>query len=330
VLAELRRPAANATNLLRLKHMPLLAIPQPRRDELEATSRQRWAALRETRPDLAPAVELQQRLLAIVVAAGDALDSGRLPRLSLPPKYLAAKLARGVPIFAGEPIPVPAGLLKASLLRLCDALAAGGAGDSAAHIKSALQDDSMDAASLLTASLSRDQQAIRTGAVHRGLAPDLVWLLAELAASPFAHTLQGALLAPRPNVSADPLADAMRAWDHGYCPICGSWPALAEVADAHRVLRCSFCAAGWELNEYRCIYCGEHGEPFVTAAPDEERKDRRVEICGACQGYLKTIDMPALSPFPLVAITDMESMDLDLAAMEHGYSRPQLKEFAKR
>jgi FdhE protein len=310
--------------------MPLVAIPRPRHDELEAVARRRWDELRTVRPDLAPAVELQQHLLAIVVTAGDALDTRRLPRLSLPPKYLAAKLARGVPIFAGEPIPVPAGLLKASLLKLCDALAAGGAGESADHIKTALTNDSMDAASLLTASLSRDQHAIRTGAVHRGLAPDLVWLLAELAASPFAHALHGALLAPRPNAPGDPLADAMRAWNHGYCPICGSWPALAEVADGHRVLRCSFCAAGWELNEYKCIYCGEHDEPFITAAPDEKRKDRRVEICGACQGYLKTIDIAALSPFPLVAITDMESMDLDLAAMEHGYSRPQLKEFSRR
>jgi hypothetical protein len=37
-----------------------------------------------------------------------------------------------------------------------------------------------------------------------------------------------------------------------------------------------------------------------------------------------------LSPFPLLAIYDMETMDLDLAAMEHGYSRPALKEFSRR
>jgi len=310
--------------------MPLVSVQQPARDELETISGRRWDDLRLRRPDLAPAVELQQRLLAIVVRAAQALDPGRLPRLSLPPKYLAAKLGRGVPIFAGEPIPVPVGLLKASLLNLCDALAAGGAGESADHVKAAIAANTMDAGSLLTASLSRNQQAIRTGAEHRGLAPDLVWLLAELAATPFAHALQVALLSPHQDVAGSVLAGAMRAWNHGHCAVCGSWPALAEVADGHRVLRCSFCAAGWELNEYCCIYCGEHGEPFVTAAPDEERKDRRVEICGTCQGYLKTIDVAELSPFPLVAITDMESMDLDLAAMEHGYSRPPLREFSRR
>jgi FdhE protein len=310
--------------------MPLVSVQQPARDELETISGRRWEDLRLARPDLAPAVELQQRLLAIVGRAAQALAAGRLPKLSLPAKYLAVKLGRGVPIFSGEPIPVPVGLLKTSLLNLCDALAAGGAGEAADHIKEALTSNTMDAASLLTASLSRDQHAIRTGAVHRGLAPDLVWLLAELAASPFAHALQVALLSPGHEAAGNILADAMRAWNQGYCAVCGSWPALAEVADGHRVLRCSFCAAGWELNEYCCIYCREHGEAFVTAAPDEERKDRRVEICGACHGYLKTIDVPGVSPFPLVAITDMESMDLDVAAMEHGYSRPQLKEFAKR
>lgn len=306
--------------------MPLVTVTQPAPDELQEISTRRWDDLRTARPDLIPAVDLQEQLLNIVVSAARAIE-GKLPRLSLPPKYLAAKLTRGIPIFSGEPIPLPVHVLKASFLQLCDALAAGGAGEAAEHIKTSVAEGQMEAGSLLTASISRNQEAIRTGAVHRGLAPDLVWLLAELAASPFAHALQVALLSSRED---DALAAAKRDWSHGYCAVCGSWPALAEFADGHRVLRCSFCAAAWELNEYACIYCGDSSETFVTAAPNEERKDRRVEVCGACQGYLKTIDVPALSPFPLLAIYDMETMDLDLAAMEHNYSRPQLKEFTAR
>jgi FdhE protein len=310
--------------------MPLVIVTQPAPEALQEISTRRWDDLRAARPDLIPAVDLQQHLLNIVVAAAQAIE-GKLPRLSLPPKYLAAKLVRGVPIFSGEPIPLPVHVLKASFLQLCDALAAGGAGEAAEHIKTAVADGHMEAGSLLTASLSRNQEAIRTGAIHRGLAPDLVWLLAELAASPFAHALQRALLAPRsPLESSAVMEEAKRGWSHGFCAVCGSWPALAEFADGHRVLRCSFCAAAWELNEHSCIYCGDSSETFVTAAPNEERKDRRVEVCGACQGYLKTIDVPALSPFPLLAIHDMETMDLDLAAMEHGYSRPPLKDFTTR
>jgi len=309
--------------------MPLVTVSQPPADELRAISARRWDELRTARPDLTPAVDLQQNLLGIVISASDAIE-GKLPRLSLPPKYLAAKLARAVPILVGEPVPVPVQVLKSAFLKLCEALAAGGAGEAAEHIKESVASGQMEAGSLLTASLSRNQEAIRTGAVHRGLAPDLVWLLAELASSPFAHALQVTLLTPKTANNNDPMVEARAGWNRGYCAVCGSWPALMEVVDGHRILRCSFCASAWDMTEYCCIYCGESGEKFVTAAPDQERMNRRLEICGTCQGYLKTVDLPALSPFPLLAVHDMETMDLDLAAMEHGYSRPALREFSRR
>jgi FdhE protein len=183
----------------------------------------------------------------------------------------------------------------------------------------------MDVGSLLAASLKRDQAAIRVGATHRGLAPDLVWLVAELAVGPFLHLVQRGLF---DRADPDALRAALDQWSRGYCPACGSWPAIAEVVGGHRTLRCSFCAGAWELPTYACIYCDERGEPFVTAAPNEERKDRRLELCSTCGGYLKTIDLAELSPFPLLAISDIETTDLDVAAMEHGYGRPALKDFS--
>jgi FdhE protein len=102
------------------------------------------------------------------------------------------------------------------------------------------------------------------------------------------------------------------------------------VVGGHRILRCSFCATAWELDTYGCVYCKESADAFVTAAPDEERKDRRVELCSACSGYLKTVDVPGLSPFPLLAIADLGTIDLDAAAMERGYARPPLKDFLAR
>jgi hypothetical protein len=41
------------------------------------------------------------------------------------------------------------------------------------------------------------------------------------------------------------------------------------------------------------------------------------------------VDVEKLSAFPLLSIGDLETMDLDVAAMEHGYARPTMKEFAK-
>jgi len=306
--------------------MPYVPIAAVSREKLMISAETRWQRVAEVRPDLAPALALQRQLLDGVLDAAAVFESGRLPKLSLPSKYVAAKLARGVPAFAGEPIPVPVPVLTPTLIQLCDALAAGGAGSAAEHIRSAIENRTIDAGSLLTTSLHRDQGALRTGAVHRGLAPDLLWLVAELAVSPFVHALQRLLF----GAATGDLDGALDAWGRGYCPACGSWPAVAEVVAGHRIMRCSFCASGWELTSYACIYCGEHGEKFVTAAPNADRKDRRLEVCSTCGGYLKTIDLGELSPFPLLSISDIETTDLDVAAMEHGYARPPLKDLRGR
>ena len=308
--------------------MPFVALAPSSRQSRLALAAARWTAILETRPDLAPAVALQRRLIGLVVDLTEVIEQGRLPKLSLPPKYLAAKLARGVPVLACEPIPLPVAALKPTLLRLCDELARGGAGEAGDHIRSAIVETRMDAGSLLTASLARDQKAIRAGGAHLGLSADLLWLVAELTVSPFAHALQRTWL----DTSAGEmtLSTALENWTLGYCPACGSWPALAEIARGQRVLRCSFCALAWEVPPATCVYCGTGGESLVTAASGTRPHDRHVEICSACAGYLKTVETEEMLPFPLIAIADMETMELDMMAFERGASRPSLKEFTPR
>ena len=234
-----------------------------------AAAASRWAAILAARPELAPAVALQEHLIARVVDLTEIVERAPLPRLSLPPRYLAAKLTRGIPALAAEPMPLPLQVMTPALLAMCDELARGGAGETAEHIKAAIEESRLDAGSLLTASFNRDHNTIRTGATQRGLSADLVWLVAELAVSPYVHVLQGVLLSPAMTDAA--LTTALANWSHGYCPACGSWPALAEIHESHRVLRCSFCAHAWELKTYACVYCGSASERFVTFAGSAER-----------------------------------------------------------
>jgi FdhE protein len=309
--------------------MPYVALVPATRASRLAMATARWDAILAVRPDLTPAIELQRKLIGPVIDLTDRVEHSRLPRLSLPARYVAAKLAKGVPAFAAEPIPMPTAVLKPTLLELCRELARGGAGDSAEHIRTAIDAGTLEAGSLLTASLNRDQKAIKVGGAHRGLAADLLWLVAELAVSPFAHALQQMLLFPMGQVGPDAaLQTALDGWRQGYCPLCGSWPALVESLNGARVLRCSFCALAWSLDDRACLYCGESGEAFTTSAPDPSRPDRRLETCRTCKSYIKTVDTDELLPFPLVAIGDLETMDLDVLAMQQGFQRPPLKAFA--
>src|ERR1051325_2431548 len=142
--------------------MPRIEIPTISGQNLANLADRRWSAVLAARPDLSPAIDLQRNLLTLVSGVAASIENGRLPRLSLPQKYLAAKLARGVPIFAGESIPLPVATLREVLLQLCDALAAGGAGEAATHIRDAIASGNMECGSLLSASLARNQSAIRT------------------------------------------------------------------------------------------------------------------------------------------------------------------------
>ena len=69
-------------------------------------------------------------------------------------------------------------------------------------------------------------------------------------------------------------------------------------------------------------------QSFVTSAVEGGPAARRLEACDGCRGYLKTMDVASLTPFPLIAIGDLETMEIDMAAMERGYRRPPLREFS--
>ena len=314
------------------------------REELLADAEPRWRALRERRADLGGAVDMQRVLVTRGVDLGAALDRQPLPVAPRPAGALAARLAGGEPVGLDEGVEVDAALLGPYLLGFCDDLAAGGAGAPARHLREVLERGEIDVGSLLAASLGRRQAAIRTRAVHVGVSPDLTWVVAEMAVGPLACRVRRHVLAA---ADADPeLAAAVRGWGRGYCPACGSWPALAEVgdgnpgggaaadaganaeagggADAGRRLRCSFCGAGWPCAPGACIYCGAGGEGLLSAAGASEAQ--RAELCRSCGGYLKCVAGGAPAPFELLPVIDLETSDLDVGAMERGYGRPSMRE----
>ena len=309
--------------------MPYAALPPVSRDARLAQAEARWTAMVAGTPDLHAAISLQRKLIGLVVDLAEAFEAGLSPRLSLPPRYLTTKLSSGIPALTGEPIPAPVDAVRPALLDLCRALAESGGGDATLQIRTAMEEGRLDVPALLTMTLRREQGALRAMATRAGLGHDLLWLVADLAVSPYAHVLLDSLFGHVPPGS--PLAMALDGWSRGYCPLCGSWPTLAEARDdARRRLRCSFCAAAWDVPKGSCLYCGDASARFTSIVTDPARPRRVLETCGACRGYAKVIDIDTSLPFPLLALADLDSMDLDLAAMQQGYARPAVKQFIRR
>ncbi len=198
-------------------------------DELLRLAEHRWRVLREQRADLAGAIDLQRVLVTRGLDLGAALDRQPLPGEPRPAGALAARLAEGEPVGLDEGIEVDPALVGPYLLGFCDDLAAGGAGAPARHLREVLERGEIDVGSLLAASLGRRQAAIRTRAQHVGVSPDLTWVVAEMAVGPLACRLRRRTFAAAEGHAE--LAGALARWGRGYCPACGSWPALAELGN---------------------------------------------------------------------------------------------------
>ncbi|HEY7876775.1 MAG TPA: formate dehydrogenase accessory protein FdhE [Gemmatimonadaceae bacterium] len=207
----------------------------------------------------------------------------------------------GAPLLHGTTLRLDTPRAPAHVRRLGDAIGLPGAHD-------------IDASELILAAITRDDGAITRIAARAGVAADTMAVIAQLAAKPLLHACARALATHVPI-----------AWMHGWCPMCGAWPALAEMRgiERDRRLRCGCCAADWSLPVLRCAFCGEadhHRLGFLLIEGDAQHG--RVETCDSCHGYLKTVmTLSTLQPHVL-ARHDLASVAIDLAAQDRGYARP--------
>jgi FdhE protein len=117
-------------------------------------------------------------------------------------------------------------------------------------------------------------------------------------------------------------------WTQGYCPVCGGWPALAEIRglDGERHLRCAACGSDWRIEWLRCPFCGERDHEKLGSLVSPDSLERQtIEVCDGCYGYVKTIT--TLTPMrpEHVVLQDLATLVLDVAALEHDYRRPAAK-----
>jgi FdhE protein len=185
----------------------------------------------------------------------------------------------------------------------------------------------IDVAPFLQSALDGDTEAIAGAARERGLDPEAFASLLEFALQPVLWEAA---------VRCAALTDVDK-WDRGYCPVCGAWPALAELvgAEKRRVLRCGRCGTWWSWLVLLCPYCGNDDHrtlgtlresvarpgPASPATAGPHSKDR-VDTCERCHGYVKAVANYSSVPTVRLAAEDAATVHLDVGAREAGYTRP--------
>ena len=73
-----------------------------------------------------------------------------------------------------------------------------------------------------------------------------------------------------------------------------------------------------------CTYCTmtDHKE-LVSLVPEKDGSNSVIDACKRCLGYVKTFTTLQGSPPVKVIVDDLASVDLDIAAVQQGYRRPE-------
>jgi FdhE protein len=259
-------------------------------------------SLRRERPEWEPWLVVVDEILR---EAGSPAWEAAVPVAAQPQRT-------AVPLLAGATLALDAALVRRLFERLIRTASRAGT-PKMSSLKAALRADP-EWAPLFTASLCQDSGRIEEIAAFSGADAEALHAVIALLPVPFLHACNRRWA---PSISAS--------WVEGYCPVCGSLPAFAEVRgiERNRYFRCGRCGGEWHARALVCPYCAmsDHDE-LVALVPEKAGSNAVIDACRRCLGYVKTFTRLQGCPPGAVMLEDLASVDLDVAAIGHGFARP--------
>lgn len=193
----------------------------------------------------------------------------------------------------------------------------GALADASAAVRKAVKEGTLDPAEALTRFLAGDDAFFQEWGQKTPAAPRLLSFLTQASLTP-------SLRAAAEAVAAQAKLDTVR--NNGHCPVCGSLPYIGSLREkeGYRYLSCSFCHSDYRAKRLACAYCGEDNQQHLEYFESKDEPGYRVELCHSCKRYVKTADFRNFDRLSVPALDDLESLALDIRAVEEGYSRPTL------
>ncbi len=268
------------------------------------------ARLGEQQPELRELAQTNAALLQMMYT-----HELPVPHVAIDAKHAGLKHEPGIPLLRGEPIAFDERALRDQFVRLCGVMQGHG-NQAAAALGRAAKGRNLSVAALAVDVIAGEPAAVAGRVDDLGLDAGLGATLLRLTLFPLMVKL----------VAQSKSLLASSDWRRGYCPACGMWPLLGEYRglELTRFLRCGLCASEWEVDRLVCIVCDNrlHQDLKNLSVEGEEQKQRAV-ACERCHCYVKQVSTLAAIPAPELLVTDLQSLHLDLIALQRNYLPPQ-------
>jgi len=110
-------------------------------------------------------------------------------------------------------------------------------------------------------------------------------------------------------------------WTGGTCPVCGSYPSMADLRgeEGRRYLVCAGCSMEWPYARIKCPFCETVVQQDLEYFMPENDARYRVMLCKRCRHYLKMLDFREMESPPVFAVEHLATLHLDVIAQKEGY-----------
>lgn len=268
------------------------------------------AAVKAQRPAYEGLLDFYEKLC---LAQEASKEDTRLDPIKIHEDLLSVKEEEGFPLISTTDFVMDVVAAEALLRKLCQLAVEANEvlAEAGPKIVDALDKESLDASTLFSNMLKEDDAYLGDVAGKLGIDKTIL-----------AFAVYNSI---RPSISlcAEQLStylDKDAEWGKGYCPICGSPPALSILRGegGERSLVCSFCGHEWRIPRICCPFCDNSDQKTLHYFFSEEEKDYRVDVCDKCKKYIKTIDAREIERPLHPLVEQISTLHLDMLAQEQG------------
>ena len=283
---------------------------EEKRDTVKSDQiRKAVAAVKGERPAYAELLDFYEELFLAQEAAKALVE---LEPIRISEERLSAKRKEALPLVSKEDFVIDTKASKTLLGEICTIAMPSSEtlAEAAAKVEDAVDKGTLDTSVLFSKILSEDETSLSEAAEELDIDKKILSFLVYSS------------IRPSLSLCAEQLAtylDKDTSKKTGYCPICGSAPVLSILGEeGGRSLVCSFCSHEWKAQRLCCPFCDNKDPKAWHYFFSEEEQAYRVDVCDACNRYLKTVDTRK-TKHPLYPLVEqISTLHLDLLAQEQG------------